>query len=96
MSSRKEYDPGLVKIGELLVKKRKALGEAYKSRESFIERRSDEIFKGNTWISPRHLANLELGKNWISIEKLLILSTALEEDPVDLFEEIIRTYQKYK
>ena len=41
MSSRKEYDPGLVKIGELLVKKRKALGEAYKSRESFIERRSD-------------------------------------------------------
>lgn len=27
MSSRKEYDPGLVKIGELLVKKRKALGE---------------------------------------------------------------------
>ena len=57
MSSRKEYDPGLVKIGELLVKKRKALGEAYKSRESFIERRSDEIFNGNTWISPRHLAN---------------------------------------
>lgn len=96
MSSRKEYDPGLVKIGELLVKKRKALGEAYKSRESFIERRSDEIFNGDAWISPRHLANLELGKNWISIEKLLILSTALEEDPVDLFEEIIRTYQKYK
>ena len=96
MSSRKEYDPGLVKIGELLVKKRKALGEAYNSRESFIERRSDEIFNGDTWISPRHLANLELGKNWISIEKLLILSTALEEDPVDLFEEIIRTYQKYK
>lgn len=46
MSSRKEYDPGLVKIGELLVKKRKALGEAYKSRENFIERRSDEIFNG--------------------------------------------------
>ena len=39
---------------------------------------------------------LELGKNWISIEKLIVLAAALEENPVDLFEEIIQTYQKYK
>ena len=96
MAERQKYDPGLVKIGGLITKKRKALGYAYKSRESFIDRRSEELFGGEPWISPRHLANLELGKNWISIEKLIVLATALEENPVDLFEEIIQTYQKYK
>ena len=96
MAERQKYDPGLVKIGELITKKWKALGYAYKSRESFIDRRSEELFGGEPWISPRHLANLELGKNWISIEKLIVLATALEENPVDLFEEIIQTYQKYK
>lgn len=96
MAERKKYDPGLVKVGELFTEKRKALGTYYKSRESFIDRRSIELFGGDNWISPRHLANLESGKNWISIEKLLVLATALEENPVDLFEEIINTYQKYK
>lgn len=93
MAERKIYDPGLVCVGELLSTKRKALGPLYKTRERFIEIRSNELFGGKDWISPRHLANLELGKNWISIEKLLVLATALEEDPVDLFDEIIRTYQ---
>ncbi len=93
MSERKNYDHRLIKIGELLSQKRKALGPLYKTREGFIAIRSDELFAGEDWISPRHLANLELGKNWISIEKLLVLATALEEDPVDLFEEIIKTYK---
>lgn len=96
MAERKHFDPGLVKVGELIAKKRKALGYAYKSRERFIESRSDELFGGQPWISPRHLANLELGKNWISIEKLIVLASALEENPIDFFEEIIQTYQKYK
>lgn len=96
MSERKEYNPGLVKVGELITKKRKALGYLYKSREDFIERRSEELFGGESWISPRHMANLELGKNWISIEKLILLAAALEENPVNFFEEIIQTYRKYK
>lgn len=96
MAERKKNDPALVKVGELITEKRKALGDAYKSRESFISLRSDELFGGETWISSRHLANLELGKNWISIEKLIVLAAALEENPIDLFEEIIQTYQKYK
>ena len=96
MAERKYYDQGLVKIGELITEERKSLGSAYKSRENFIDRRSEELFGGEAWISPRHLANIELGKNWISIEKLIILATALEENPVDFFEEIIETYQKYK
>lgn len=94
MAERKIYDPGLIRVGELLSDKRKALGPLYKTREHFIEIRSKELFGDENWISPRHLANLELGKNWISIEKLLVLATALEEDPVDLFEEIIQSYQK--
>ena len=40
------------------------------------------------WISIRHLANIES-----SIEKLFALAIALEEDPVDLFEEIMLAYQ---
>ena len=93
MAERKKYDPGLVRVGELLSNKRKALGSLYKTREQFIEIRSKELFGDEAWISPRHLANLELGKNWVSIEKLLVLATALEEDPVDLFDEIIKAYQ---
>ena len=96
MAERKNYDPGLIKVGELLTEKRKSLGLEYTTRERFISLRSIELFGGEDWISQRHLSNLELGKNWISIEKLLVLSAALEQDPVDLFSEIIETYNKYK
>ena len=96
MAERKTLDPGLQQVGELLKEKRKALGTDYNSREKFIDRRSNELFGGKEWISPRHLANIELGNNWISIEKLLVLAAALEEDPVDLFSEIITVYNTYK
>ena len=96
MAERREFDPGLQKVGDLIREKRKALGHDYRSREKFIDRRSDELFGGKEWISPRHLANLELGNNWISIEKLMVLAAALEEDPVDLFSEIVEVYNKYK
>lgn len=89
MSERKMENAKLTKIGKLLESKRKALGKPYKTREQFIEKRSDELFGSEEWISLRHLYNIEHGKNWISIEKLLALSKALEEDPVDLFEEIV-------
>lgn len=92
MSEKKTFDPALVEIGKLLANKRKALGSEYKTREKFIDLRSNELFGGNEWISPRHLANIELGKNWISIEKLITLSHALEENPADLFEEITQIY----
>lgn len=93
MSIKQTYNPKLIKIGELLTQKRKALGDDYKSRENFITQRSIEVFNGEDWISLRHLLNIETGRNWISIEKLLLLSVALEEDPVDLFEEILNIYQ---
>ena len=44
-------------------------------------------------MSVRHLANLELGKNWISIEKFIILADALQQEPVSLFKEFIDTYR---
>ena len=71
MAEKKEYSQALVRVGELLSGKRKGLGEQYKNRENFIDLRSEELFGGEPWISPRHLANVELGKNWISIEKLI-------------------------
>lgn len=96
MSERKKYDTGSVKVEKMLKEKRRGLGNKYKTREKFIELGSTELFDNNDWISPRHLANIESGKNWISIEKLILLSTALEENPVDLFSEIIHTYRKGK
>lgn len=89
MAERKTENIALVQVGKLIESKRKALGRQYRSREKFIEKRSDELFGSEDWISLRYLYNIEHGKNWISIEKLLVLSKALEEDPVALFEEIV-------
>ena len=88
MSERKTESQVLIKIGKLIESKRKALGKQYNSREKFIDNRSDELFGSEDWIFLRYLYNIERGKNWISIEKLLLLSKALEVDPVDLFAEI--------
>lgn len=96
MAERVTRSEVLIKIGELIEQKRKALGKQYKSREQFICNRSDELFGSEDWISLRHLCNIERGKNWISIEKLIILADALEEDPGDLFNEIVRIYRSYQ
>ena len=80
----------------MLKEKRRGLGNEYKTREKFIELRSTELFDNNDWISPRHLTNIKSGKNWVSIERLMILSAAPEENPVDLFDEIIHTYREGK
>jgi len=92
LAERKKFDQKLIKIGQMLESRRKMLGKKYATRESFIEHRSVEIFGGKPWISVRHLSNIELGKNWISIEKLIIHSYALEMDPVDLLTEILEIY----
>lgn len=93
MAERKKYDERLIRVGLLLESKRKALGEQYQKREKFIELRAEELFDGADWISLRHLVNIELGKNWISIEKLMILAVALELDATELFDEIKKVYQ---
>lgn len=84
----------LTRIGRLFEQKRKALGKQYKSREQFIYHRSVELFGAEDWISLRHLYNIEHGKNWISIEKFIMLAAALEEDPGDLFNEIVAIYRR--
>ena len=93
MAERNADSEALVRIGKLLESKRKALGKQYKSREQFIYKRSDELFGSEDWISLRHLCNIERGKNWLSIEKLIVLADALEEDPTDLFDEIVAIYR---
>lgn len=96
MAEKNIKSEALIRIGKLFEQKRKALGERYSSRQRFIYNRSDELFGSEDWISLRHLCNIENGKNWISIEKLIILAAALEEDPRDLFNEIVAIYQECK
>lgn len=93
MVERKKDNYQLVKIGQLLLKKRKLLGKNYSSREQFIYNRSQELFGGKEWISIRHLTNLELGKNLPSINMLITLSYAYEIDPIELFSEIVSIYK---
>lgn len=93
MVERKQDDLRLVKIGQLLLEKRKLLGKNYSSREKFIYSRSKELFGGKDWISIRHLTNLELGKNLPSINILITLSYAYEIDPIELFSEILAVYE---
>lgn len=92
MSEKRDYNEPLVRVGSMLMKKRKALGKRYSSRDNFITERSLELFGGDPWISCRHLASIEGGKNWISVEMLIKHAYALEEDPVDLFREILKAY----
>jgi transcriptional regulator with XRE-family HTH domain len=89
MSERKNTDPKLQAIGELIKSKRIALGNDFKSRENFIFDRGS-LFNNEEWMSVRYLSNIELGKNLVSIPKLIELAFALEEDPVDLFTEIYK------
>ncbi len=93
MSERNKYDERLVAVGNLIREKRLSLGDEYKTRDGFIEDRSINLFDNSQWISNRYLANIELGKNQMSIEKLIQISAALEEDPVDLFKEIVYIYR---
>lgn len=77
MAEKNKQSEILIRIGKLFEQKRKALGEQYKTREKFINNRSDELFGSENWISLRHLCNIENGKNWISIEKLIMFAYAL-------------------
>ena len=94
MSERKKKDDWIQKTGQMLRDKRMALGKEFKSREFFVEDRSEKLFDYDDWISSRYLASIELGNNQLSIEKLIKLAYALEIDPVELFSEIVRIYQE--
>lgn len=89
---REKYDEALIRVGEVLEGHRKEIYRG-KSRKWFIEEQGEVCFNDTEWISERHLTNLEKGKNWISIECLLKLATALNKDPVELFEEIVKAWR---
>ena len=73
MSERKKKDDWIQKTGQMLRDKRMALGKEFKSREFFVEDRSEKLFDYDDWISSRYLASIELGNNQLSIEKLIKL-----------------------
>ena len=92
MSERKNKEEWIQKVGLMIRDKRMALGKEFKSREFFVEERSEKLFNYDDWISSRYLASIELGNNQLSIEKLIKLAYALEIDPVELFSEIAKIY----
>ena len=92
MSEKTTKNEKLSCIGELFREKRMALGASYKSRSKFIDKTSIELFGGEEWISERYLSSIEEGKNWIGFEKFIQLSNALQQDPVQLFAEMLEVY----
>ena len=96
MSERIYKEHWIVETGRLIREKRLSLGGEFKNREFFVDDRSENLFDFEDWISSRYLASIELGNNQLSLEKLIKLAYALEVDPVELFEEILRIYQQYK
>lgn len=93
MSIRKKYDKNLIDIGEYIKDRRVSLGEDYKNRDDFIYITSKNLFNNENRISSRHLTNIELGYNMISIDLLIKLAYALEMEPSELFGKILEIYK---
>lgn len=94
MSEIKKCKEWIIKTGQYIRRKRLSLGPEFKNREFFIEDRSKNLFDYEDWISSRYFASIELGKNQMSIEKLIQIAYALEMDPVEMFGEILQIYQQ--
>ena len=94
MSEIKNCKEWLTKTGQYIRSRRLSLGAEFKNRDFFIEERSQNLFGYEDWISSRYLASIELGKNQMSIEKMIQIAYALEMDPVEMFGEILKIYQK--
>ena len=94
MSERSQKEIWLKTVGQLIREKRCSLGREFQSRDFFVQDRSENLFMYKNWISTRYLASIELGKNQMSIEKLIQIAFALETDPVELFSDILKIYQQ--
>ena len=94
MSEKKLFNFRDKKIGNTIRTHRHNLGDGYKMLEAFVYNRATELFDDDQWISVRHLSNIELGKNTLTIDKLITLADALEVDPMELFEEILLIYRQ--
>lgn len=94
MSEKKLFNFRDKKIGNTIRTHRHNLGDGYKTLEAFVYNRVTELFDDDQWISVRHLSNIELGKNTLTIDKLIALADALEVDPMELFEEILLIYRQ--
>ncbi len=76
-------------IGYLIKKYRKQLSDIPRSRQRFIDDRSEKYFDNKEWISEKTLMNYETGKNVPSIQNIKKLAIALEMDALKLIEEIL-------
>lgn len=76
-------------IGDLIQNYRKQLLDIPRTRQGFIDDRSEKYFDNKEWISEKTLLNYETGKNVPSIQNIKKLAVALEIDPLKLIEEIL-------
>lgn len=77
-------------LGQLLKGLRLDLNDIKKTRQAFIDDRSEKFFDNIEWISEKTLQNYENGKNIPTIPNLLKLAVALEIDDTELFKKIKR------
>ncbi|MBR2491068.1 MAG: XRE family transcriptional regulator [Ruminiclostridium sp.] len=94
MSEKKKKEEWLELVGHRIREMRYSMGKEFRSREFFVQNRSESLFNYEDWISSRYLASIELGNNQLSIEKLIRLAFALEVEPIELFAEIVEIYQR--
>lgn len=76
-------------IGDLIKKHRLYLTDLPRSRQGFIDDRSQKYFNYEDWISEKTLSNYENGKNIPSLENIRNLSIALEIDELEFVKEIL-------
>ncbi|MBC1470764.1 MULTISPECIES: helix-turn-helix domain-containing protein [Listeria] len=88
MTTRKEKNQNQ-EIGNLLKSYRMKLTDIPRSRQNFINDRSEKYFGYEEWISEKTLMNYETGKNIPSLQSLKKLSIALEVDLLEFLSEIM-------
>lgn len=77
------------KIGQIIQQKREELSLKPNTREHFLEDRINLNLVSENSISLKTLVNIENGLNIPNLQTLIILSTMLEVDTIDLIREII-------
>ncbi|HEM6082776.1 helix-turn-helix domain-containing protein [Streptococcus suis] len=86
MSVRKNIN---YQLGNKIIGYRKRLNDLPKTRQGFIENRSQLFFGSGEWISEKSLANYENGRNIPSLEMVKKLAVAFEVDEVQFVTDLL-------
>lgn len=76
-------------VGKLIKEYRLKITDVPKSRQAFIDDRSEKYFDNEEWMSEKTLMNYETGKNVPALKNIKKLSIALEVDALELVSKIL-------